>query len=61
MLDNIYKNDKSQTDSKEKLLEIMGKHGEFSKMCIDGLGNLTETYVGNDDYKTLYECYKKEL
>ena len=62
MLDNIYKNDKNSTDSKrEKLLEIMGKHSEFSNSCIDGLGNLTETYVNNEDFKTLYESYKKEL
>lgn len=62
MLENIYKNDKNSTDSKrEKLLEIMGKHADFSDLCIQGLGNLTETYVGNEDYKNLYESYKKEL
>ena len=62
MLDNIYKNDKNSTDSKrENLLEIMGKHADFSNLCIDGLGNLTETYVDNKDFKTLYESYKKEL
>ena len=62
MLDNIYKNDKNSTDSKrEKLLEIMGKHADFSNLCIQGLGNLTETYVDNEDYKNLYESYKKEL
>ena len=62
MLENIYKNDKNSTDSKrEKLLEIMGKHADFSNLCIQGLGNLTETYVDNEDYKSLYESYKKEL
>ena len=62
MLENIYKNDKNSTDSKrEKLLEIMGKHADFSNLCIQGLGNLTETYVDNEDYKNLYESYKKEL
>jgi len=62
MLENIYKNDKNSTDSKrEKLLEIMGKHADFSDLCIQGLGNLTETYVDNEDYKSLYESYKKEL
>ena len=62
MLENIYKNDKNSTDSKrEKLLEIMGKHADFSDLCIQGLGNLTETYLGNEDYKSLYESYKKQL
>ena len=62
MLENIYKNDKNSTDSKrESLLEIMGKHAEFSNSCIQGLGNLTETYVDNEDFKTLYESYKKGL
>lgn len=62
MLENIYKNDKNSTDSKrEKLLEIMGKHADFSNLCIQGLGNLTETYVDNEDYKSLYESYKKEM
>jgi hypothetical protein len=62
MLENIYKNDKNSTDSKrEKLLEIMGKHADFSDLCIQGLKNLTETYVGNEDYKSLYESYKKQL
>ena len=62
MLENIYKNDKNSTDSKrEKLLEIMGKHADFSKLCIDGLGNLTETYADNEDFNNLYESYKKEL
>jgi hypothetical protein len=62
MLENIYKNDKNSTDSKrEKLLEIMGKHADFSDLCIQGLGNLTETYVGDEDYKSLYESYKKHL
>lgn len=62
MLENIYKNDKNSTDSKrEKLLEIMGKHADFSDLCIQGLGNLTETYLGNEDYKSLYESYKNHL
>lgn len=62
MLENIYKNDKNSTDSKrEKLLEIMGKHADFSNLCIQGLKNLTETYVDNEDYKSLYELYKKHL
>ena len=37
MLENIYKNDKNSTDSKRKLLEIMGKHADFSNLCIQGL------------------------
>lgn len=62
MLENIYKNDKNSTDPKrEKLLEIMNKHSNFSNSCIQGLGNLTETYVDNEDFKSLYESYKKEL
>ena len=55
MLENIYNNDKNSTDSKrENLLEIMGKHADFSNLCIQGLDNLTETYVNNEDYKNLY-------
>lgn len=62
MLNTIYTNDKNSTDPKrEKLLEIMDKHTEFSNNCINGLNNLCETYKDDESFKSLYEKYKKSM